>query len=139
MKQNMIAMAIGVAIAGMSLSAVAQVPAEQQEYQQQGQPQMQEQQQPQGQVMQQQDVDFGAIQSQAEAQVNSIDNEVGLGLSSQQVEELSQAMAVFMVGQHSATSDQEVQGLAQEYEEQINSILTEEQKNIIAQHAQHAQ
>lgn len=131
MKRNILGLGLGVVlVAGASHVAVAQT-------QQQAPTQQQQQvQQHQGQVQTQPEVNVEDIIPQAEAQVNSIDNEVGLNLTEQQVSGLSEAMALFMVGQHQATSDEQLQSMASEYEDQVNSILTHEQKKTIANHSE---
>lgn len=123
MKRNILGLGLGIAlVAGASQMAVAQT-------QQQGQPQ-------QGQVQTQPQVSTEDIMPQAEAQVNSIDKEVGLNLTEEQAAGLSEAMALFMVGQYEATSDEQLQSMATEYEDQVNSILTDEQKKTIANHSE---
>jgi len=73
---------------------------------------------------------------QARAQVNSINDEVGLELTQEQISGLSEAMALFMVGQYEATSDEQLKSMASEYEDQVNSVLTDEQKETIANHSE---
>jgi len=122
MKKTILGLSLGFAlVAGSSQMAIAQT-------QQQGQPQ-------QGQVQTQPQVNAEEIMPQARAQVNSINNEVGLELTEEQISGLSEAMALFMVGQHEATSDEQLQSMATEYENQVNSILTDEQKETIANHS----
>lgn len=123
MKKTILGLGLGFAlVAGASQMAVAQT-------QQQAQPQ-------QGQVQTQPQVSTEDIMPQARAQVNSINDEVGLELTEEQISGLSEAMALFMVGQHKATSDEQLQSMATEYENQVNSILTDEQKETIANHSE---
>lgn len=123
MKKTILGISLGFAlVAGASQMAVAQT-------QEQGQPQ-------QGQVQTQPQMSTEEIITQARIQVNSINDEVGLELTEEQISGLSEAMALFMVGQHEATSDEQLQSMATEYENQINSILTDEQKETIANHSE---
>lgn len=123
MKKTILGLGLGFAlVAGASQMAVAQT-------QQQAQPQ-------QGQVQTQPQVSTEDIMPQARAQVNSINDEVGLELTEEQVAGLSEAMALFMIGQYEATSDEQLQSMATEYENQVNSILTDEQKKTIANHSE---
>ena len=127
MKRNILGLGLGVAlVVGISHVAVAQTQQQAPNQQQQGQPQLQTQ----------PEVNVEDIMPQAEAQVNSIDQEVGLNLTEEQVASLSEAMALFMVGQHKATSDEQLQSMASEYEDQVNSVLTDEQKETIANHSE---
>lgn len=129
MKRNILGLGLGVAlVAGVSHIAVAQTQQQAPTQQQQGQPH-------QGQIQTQPEVNVEDIMPQAEAQVNSIDQEVGLNLTEEQVAGLSEAMALFMVGQHKATSNEQLQSMASEYEDQVNSVLTDEQKETIANHS----
>lgn len=130
MKRNILGLGLGIAlVAGVSHIAVAQTQQQAPTQQQQGQPQ-------QGQIQTQPEVNVEDIMPQAEAQVNSIDQEVGLNLTEEQVAGLSEAMALFMVGQYEATSDAQLQSMASEYEDQVNSVLTDEQKETIANHSE---
>lgn len=130
MKRNILGLGLGIAlVAGVSHIAVAQTQQQAPTQQQQGQPH-------QGQIQTQPEVNVEDIMPQAEAQVNSIDQEVGLNLTEEQVAGLSEAMALFMVGQHEATSDEQLQSMASEYEDQVNSVLTDEQKETIANHSE---
>jgi glucose/arabinose dehydrogenase len=130
MKRNILGLGLGIAlVAGVSHIAVAQTQQQAPTQQQQGQPH-------QGQIQIQPEVNVEDIMPQAEAQVNSIDQEVGLNLTEEQVAGLSEAMALFMVGQHEATSDEQLQSMASEYEDQVNSVLTDEQKETIANHSE---
>lgn len=130
MKRNILGLGLGIAlVAGVSHIAVAQT-------QQQAPTQQQQGQSHQGQIQTQPEVNVEDIMPQAEAQVNSIDQEVGLNLTEEQVAGLSEAMALFMVGQHEATSDEQLQSMASEYEDQVNSVLTDEQKETIANHSE---
>jgi hypothetical protein len=121
-KKSILGLGLGLAIvAGSSNIALAQT--QQDSVQQQGQVQTQPQ------------VDVQDILPQAKAQVETINNEVGLELTMEQIDGLSQAMALFMIGQYEATSDEQLQSMAAEYENQVNSILTNEQKETIANHS----
>lgn len=136
MKRNILGLGLGIAlVAGVSHVAIAQTqqqaPNQQQQQMQQQQGQLQ-----QDQIQTQPQVSTEDIMPQAEAQVNAIDKEVGLNLTEEQVSGLSEAMALFMVGQHEATSDEQLQSMATEYEDQVNSILTDEQKKTIANHSE---
>lgn len=131
MKKTILGIGLGFAlVAGISHVAVAQT---QQQAPTQQQQQMQQQ---QGQIQTQPQVSTEDIMIQARAQVNSINDEVGLELTEEQISGLSEAMALFMVGHHEATSDEQLQSMATEYENQVNSILTDEQKETIANHSE---
>lgn len=124
MKKTMIGLSVAL-IAGASHLAIAQT-------QQQSQSQQQMQQQQQLQQVQQQTVSVEEVLPQARTQVNAIDNQVGLNLSEDQVDQLSESMAGFMVAQYSAQSQDDLRRAGMAYEQTVNSVLTDEQKEAVA-------
>lgn len=140
MKKSVLGIGLGIAlIAGVSYTsmAVAQQVSEPTQTERQAlQEENQSQLETQGQSQSQPSVNVEQIKPQAEEQVKSIDREVGLELTAEQIDGLSEAMALFMIGQHEATSDEQLQSMANDYENQVNEILTDEQIKTIVEHSQ---
>lgn len=81
----------------------------------------------QEQTQQQKEMAIQSILPGAEKQIRRIGKENGVTLKEKQIEKLSYAMASFMVDQQRAKSEEEAKEMAKEYDEKVNSILTDKQ------------